>query len=112
MDQHLLNQILLDADLNQWRTALSDEVMDKDVEMQVVDIVTAVSGNDEGSAEEESGDESVGEAHEGDEETGNSGEQDGSNPASTVILVHGDLAMKERIDGLHKKHIIEPESKG
>ena len=115
MDQHLLNQILLDADPNRGRTAPSDEVMDKDVEMELVDIATAVSRNDldEGSAEEELGDKGVGKADTGDEETGNSGAQDGSNlPASTVILVHGDLATKERIDGLRKMCTIEFESKG
>jgi len=113
MDQHLLNQILLDTDPNRWCTAPSDEAMDKDVEMELVDIATAVSRNDEGSAEEESGDKGVGEADAGDKETGISGERDSSNlPASTVILVHGDLAKKERIDGLHKMRTIEFESKG
>ena len=85
--------------------------MDKDVEIQLVEIVTAVSGNYEGSAEEELGGEGVGEADVEDEDMGNSGEQDGSNlPASTVIMVHGDLTTKERI--VYKKCIIESESKG
>jgi hypothetical protein len=65
--------ILLDADPNRRRTVPSDEAMDEDVEMELVDIATAVSGNDEGSEEEESGDEGGGEADAGDEEIGNNG---------------------------------------
>jgi hypothetical protein len=41
--------------------------MDKDVEVELADIATAVSRNDEGSAEEELGDKGVGEADTGDE---------------------------------------------
>ena len=76
------NQILLDADPNRRRKAPNDEAMDEDVEMELADIATAVSGNDEGSEEEGSGDESGGEDREadaGEKEAGNDGEQDGSN---------------------------------
>jgi hypothetical protein len=72
--------ILLDADPNRRRTAPNDDAMDEDVEMELVDIATVVSGNDEGSEEEGSGDESGGEADAGDKEAGNDGEQDGGNP--------------------------------
>jgi hypothetical protein len=65
--------ILLDADPNRRRTVPSDEVMDEDVEMELADIATAVSGNDEGSEEEESGDKSGHKADAGDEETDNNG---------------------------------------
>ena len=76
--------ILLDADLNQWCTAPSDEVTDEDVEIELADIASAVSRNDEGSEEEDSGDEGGSEADPGDQQMGNDGEQDSS--ASEPLL--------------------------
>ena len=76
---------LLDADPNRRRTAPSDEVTDEDVEIELADIASAVSRNDEGSEEEDSGDEGGSEADPGDEEMGNDGpEQDSS--ASEPLL--------------------------
>lgn len=59
--------------------AQSDEatLADEDVEIELTDIASAVSGNDEGSEEEDSGDElEVGDP--GDGEMGNNGLQDGN----------------------------------
>jgi hypothetical protein len=72
--------ILLDADPNRRRTAPgpSDEVMDEDVEMELADIATAVSGNDEGSEDEDSGGEGGGEADAGEMGHGNDVEPDGT----------------------------------
>jgi hypothetical protein len=49
--------ILLDTDPNQQHTALSDEATAEDVEIELADIASAMSGSDEGSKEEDSEDE-------------------------------------------------------
>ena len=76
--------ILLDADLNQWHTAPSDEVTDEDVEIELADVASAVSRNDKGSKKEDLGDKGGSEADPGDEEMGNDGEQNSS--ASEPLL--------------------------
>ena len=73
--------VLLDADPNRRRTAPSEEATDSEnVEVELTDIASAVSGNDEGSEEEDSGDEGGTEADPGDREMENDGGQSNNPP--------------------------------